>query len=187
MRNCTEAFAPGRYARPMPTLRLVLLLLLALTALPGHAQSPIYHCIAADGHPVFTDQPCSSLQATAAPATAASASAPSLRPPAVTCAADVDALRGAVIDAFANADANRLAGLILWAGYGEHAAVADIRALAGLMRRPLVGIDLPDDGSASDGTAALVVRTVPPDGSDDPGETRFAIERHAGCLWLRQE
>ncbi|UGB38541.1 DUF4124 domain-containing protein [Frateuria soli] len=167
----------------MPTLRPVLLLLLALAALPARAQSPIYHCIAADGHPVFTDRPCASLQATPAPASSATDPPPSLRPPAVTCAADVDQLRGAVIDAFANADANRLAGLMLWGGYGEHAAVTDIRELAALMRRPLVGIDLPPDGSGSE----LVVSTVPDDGGEESGQTRFAIEPRAGCLWLRQE
>ena len=166
----------------MPTPRFTLLLLLVLVALPPRAQSPIYHCIAADGHPVFTDQPCANLQATPAPASSA-AETPSLRPPAVTCAADVEQLRGAVIDAFANADANRLAGLMLWGGLGEHAAVSDIRALAALMRRPLVGIDLPPDGSGSE----LVVSTVPEDGSEESGETRFAIEPRAGCLWLRQE
>ncbi|MGN2242381.1 DUF4124 domain-containing protein [Frateuria sp. GZRR33] len=164
-------------------LRLALLLLLAIAALPARGQSPIYHCIAADGHPVFTDQPCANLQATPAPTSSAAAEAPSLRPPAVTCAVDVDQLRGAVIDAFANADANRLAGLILWGGYGEHAVVADIRALAALMRRPLVGIDLPPDGSGSE----LVVSTVPEDGSDQADQTRFAIEPRAGCLWLRPE
>ncbi|MGN6282655.1 DUF4124 domain-containing protein [Frateuria sp.] len=171
----------------MPPLRLALLLLLAMAALPARAQSPIYHCIAADGHPVFTDQPCAKLQATLAPTSSTPAQTPSLRPPAVTCAADVDQLRGAVIDAFANADANRLAGLILWGGYGEHAVVADIRALAALMRRPLVGIDLPGGDAGDAGASELIVHTVPEDGSMESGDTRFAIEPRAGCLWLRQE
>jgi hypothetical protein len=161
-------------------LRPAFLMLLLLIALPARAQAPIFHCVAADGHPVFTDQPCSSLQATPAPASAATAAAPSLRPPATTCAADVEELRAAVVDAFAHRDANRLAGLMLWGGYGQHAAVADIRALAALMQRPLLGIDLPHEGGAE-----LVVRTAADDG-EDSGETRFAIEPHAGCLWLRQ-
>jgi hypothetical protein len=135
---------------------------------------------------VFTDQPCASLQATPAPASSAIGDAPSLRPPATTCAADVETLRAAVVDAFAHGDANRLAGLMLWAGYGEHAAVDDIRALAALMQRPLVGIDLPDDGSGDGAPSELVVRTVPDEGSDDDGETRFVIEPRSGCLWLRQ-
>lgn len=170
-----------------------LLLLLASLALPGRAQTPIRHCVGADGQPVFTDQPCASIHATPAPAISGSAPAPSLRPPAVTCAATADELRGAAIDAFASGDANRLAGLMLWAGYGEHAAVADIRALALLMRRPLVDIDAPA-GTASSGSAAtqgapseLIVHTVADAGSGTTQATRFAIERHAGCLWLRQE
>jgi hypothetical protein len=177
----------------MPTLRLALLLLLALTALPGRAQTPIYHCVGADGHPVFTDQPCASVQATPAPSTSAPGAAPSLRPPAVTCAADLDELRQAAVDAFAHADANRLAGLMLWTGYGERAAVTDIRGLVALMRRPLLdvgvsGDDAPDEQSASaDAPHELIVRTAAGDGGDGSEETHFAIERHAGCLWLRQE
>jgi hypothetical protein len=167
----------------MSTPRLALLLLLALAALPARAQAPIYHCIAADGHPVFTDQPCASLQATPAPASSATGSAPTLRPPAVTCAVDEDQLRDAVVDAFANGDANRLAGLMLWPDYGERAVVSDIRGLAALMRRALVGIDLAPDTTMPE----LVVQTVPEDGSGEGGETRFAIEPRAGCLWLRQE
>lgn len=174
----------------MPSLRLALLLLLALAAVPARAQSPIYHCIGADGHPVFTDQPCASVDATPAPAVSSTSAPPSLRPPAVTCAADVDQLRQATIDAFANGDANRLAGLMLWAGYREHAAVADIRNLAELMRRPLVDIEvsggqMPGDPAVADGASqALIVHTTADDGST--AETRFAIELGAGCLWLRQ-
>jgi hypothetical protein len=48
------------------------------------------------------------------------------------------------------------------------------------MQRPLLGIDLPHEGGAE-----LVVRTAADDG-EDSGEARFAIEPHAGCLWLRQ-
>jgi hypothetical protein len=173
----------------MPVLRLSCLLLLSLAAFGARAQTPIHRCIGTDGQPVFTDQPCASLQATPAPTTSAASAPPSLRPPAVTCAADADALRQAAIDAFADGDANRLAGLMLWAGYGEHAAVADIRALAALMRRPLLGIELAgpaDDPTAAD-APALVVRTVATDGSGGSNETRFAIEPHSGCLWLRPE
>ncbi|HET6805212.1 MAG TPA: DUF4124 domain-containing protein [Frateuria sp.] len=167
----------------MPLLHSALLLLLALATPAAYAQAPIYHCIAADGHPVFTDQPCASLQATPAPASSATGGAPLLRPPAVTCAVDEDQLRDAVIDVFANQDANRLAGLMLWAGYGEHAVVSDIRGLADIMRRPLIGIDLAAGATMSE----LVVQTASEDGSEEDSETRFAIEPRAGCLWLRRE
>jgi hypothetical protein len=168
----------------MPFLRLVLLMLLALAATQARAQTPIRHCVGADGSPVFTDQPCASVQATPAPAASvAGRPAPPLHPPALTCAANLDQLRQAAVDAFASADANQLAGLMLWSGYREHTAVADIRALAALMRRPLLGIEVP----AGDGDATqLVVRTVDADGGGGTDETRFPIERHSGCLWLRQ-
>jgi hypothetical protein len=167
------------------------LLLLTLVVLPASAQTPIHRCIGADGQPVFTDQPCAALHATPAPAVAGTQAAPSLRPPAVTCATDLEQLRQATLDAFANADANRLAGLMLWSGYRERTAVADIEALAALMRRPLVAIDAPSaatSAAAADTAGAppeLVVHTLAGDGSD--AQTRFAIERHAGCLWLRQD
>ena len=170
----------------MPLPRLVLLLLFALVVLPARAQTAIRHCIDADGHPVFTDPPCASLQATPAPATSGAAPAPSTRPPAVTCAADEDQLRQAVIDAFASGDANRVAGLMLWSGYGEHAAVADIRSLGVLMKRPLLDIQTSDPPAGTGDASALVVRTVSADGSGSTEETRFPVERHAGCLWLRQ-
>ena len=170
----------------MPALRLALLLLFALLVLPARAQTPIHHCVGTDGHPVFTDQPCASMQATPAPATSAPDTVTSTRPPAVTCAADEDELRQAVIDAFASGDANRVAGLMLWAGYGEHAAVADIRGLAALMKRPLVDIQVPDASPGGSDAPTLVVRSVAADGSGSTDETRFPIERHAGCLWLRQ-
>jgi hypothetical protein len=82
---------------------------------------------------------------------------------------------------------------MLWSGYSDHAAVADIRALATLMQRPLVDISAPADaGSADppadrDATATLVVRTMADDGTGRIDETRFAIEPRSGCLWLRQD
>lgn len=172
----------------MPALRLSLLLL--LLAVPcAHGQTVIRHCLDAQGRPVFTDQPCALLQATPAPAGSSADPVPSPRAPAVTCAADVAELHQAVIDAFAAQDANRLAGLMLWGGYGKHAAVTDIRALAALMRQPVLGIeaspDTGDPGSAA--PAQLTVSTVAQDGSGATEQTRFAIERRAGCLWLRQE
>lgn len=167
----------------MAVLRVALLMLFALAMAPVRAQTPIRHCVGADGSPVFTDQPCASVQATPAPATSVAAPASAVTQPAVTCAADLDDLRQAVVDAFASGDANRLAGLMLWAGYRQHAAVADIRALAALMRRPLLGIDVP---AGDDASPQLVVRTVGGDGDGGTDETRFPIARHAGCLWLRQ-
>ena len=185
------------------TSALLWLLLLA-AAVPVQAQNPIHHCIGAHGNPVFTDQPCASLDATpvgAAPPSARDDSAPPDAPPPLLCAATTAQLRQSVIDAFAQRDANRMAGLMLWDGYGHGAAVADIRSLALLMRRPLLDLqpsggattDPPPAGAASSGAAPdaaatgaqLRLQLAGTDASGSPHELRFDIVRRAGCLWLR--
>lgn len=162
-----------------PVLALLLLLSLLACALPARAQDAIHHCVDAQGNPVFTDQPCASQHAT--PVQAPAAAAPGLPIPLQRCASTAAGLRQHVIDAFAARDPNRLAGLMLWHGYGHVSAVDDIRALARLVRQPLLEIHFGDDpgSSADNGDDALQLRTL---GGDD---ARFAVVRQAGCLWLR--
>jgi hypothetical protein len=188
----------------MRLLAAVLWFILLIWATPAVAQNPIQRCIGANGSPVFTDQPCTALQAAPlAPATTQSENSHPLEPRATLCAATLDELRQSVIDAFANHDANRLAGLMLWNGYGHGAAVADIRTLSVLMQRPLLDLSPARDsppaagGSSADPFATatplalpsvsdqLVLHTAGTDGSGSPHELRFDIVRHAGCLWLR--
>lgn len=185
---------------------ILLLQILMLLAVPAAAQTAIHRCIGANGSPVFTDQPCAALNATPVnPPTRAVDDAGMVAPPTL-CAADRQALRQAVIDAFAERDANRLAGLMLWSGYGHAAAVADIRSLAALMRQPLLDIDPGSDPTPARPASAdtlddpfathtppapppashqLVLHTAGNDGSGTPHERRFDIVRRAGCLWLR--
>jgi hypothetical protein len=188
----------------MRLLSALLWFILLIWAAPATAQNPIQHCIGANGSPVFTDQPCTALQAASVdPAAKPSESSHPLEPPPTLCAATLDELRQSVIDAFANHDANRLAGLMLWNGYGHGAAVADIRELSTLMQRPLLDLSPARDsppagnGSSADPFAPttppapppvsdqLVLHTAGTDGSGSPHELRFGIVRHAGCLWLR--
>ena len=197
----------------MHRLSVLLCLLLLFCAKPAAAQTAIHRCIGANGNPVFTDQPCTTLQATpVAPATTASTATslpqPAAAPP-VLCAASYGQLRQNVINAFASRDANRLAGLMLWGGYGRGAAIADIRSIGTLMRQPLLDIsptaDAPtasNDSPAPAGSSAppagsnapattpadsnqLVLHMAGNDGGDSPRELRFEIVRRAGCLWLR--
>ncbi|KZC33951.1 MULTISPECIES: DUF4124 domain-containing protein [Rhodanobacter] len=182
---------------------LLPLILLAVTA-PVAAQSPIHRCIGANGGAVFTDQPCTALQASPVNPDDPPVQAASLRePPPILCAASPGELRQSVIDAFASRDANRLAGLMLWDGYGRGAVIADIRSLAELMKQPLLDVDLP--GGATPAPAAsidtppvtdtapatpspgeqLVLHTAGNEGSGVPRELRFDLVRQAGCLWLR--
>ena len=192
----------------MRQLAALLFLVLLVCAVPASAQTDIHRCIGADGNPLFTDQPCAALQATPVkPAVAASsASQPAAAPP-VLCASSLGQLRQNVINAFASRDANRLAGLMLWGGYGHGAAIADIRSLDSLMKQPLLDISPADDTEPSgnppapsgnsagpldpDPSAApttsnqLVLHMAGNDGSGNPHELRFEVVRRAGCLWLR--
>ncbi|GAB3781554.1 DUF4124 domain-containing protein [Dyella agri] len=184
----------------MRTFALLLLLPLLAFALPARAQNPIHRCVDAHGNPLFTDQPCTSQQAMPVqappPTPAASVAAPGVPVPLQGCATTATELRQRVIDAFAARDPNQLAGLMLWHGYGHVSAVDDIRALAGLVRQPLLeihlGADTADDPAmpGSTGTPAaapasadeLQLRTG---GVGDERSARFAVARQAGCLWLR--
>jgi hypothetical protein len=191
-----------------PSAALLCLILLAWT-LPVLAQTEIHRCIGANGSAVFTDQPCAALQATPVNPVATSGNdTPPPAPPPLLCAASLGALRQSVIDAFASHDANRMAGLMLWSGYGRGSAIADIRSLGELMKQPLLDVGTPDDpasGSESPalatsdadpiapdtppapppGNAQLVLHTAGNDGSGSPHELRFNVVSRAGCLWLR--
>jgi hypothetical protein len=193
-----------------PSAALLCLILLAW-AVPALAQTEIHRCIGANGGAVFTDQPCAALQATPVnPVARPGNDTPPAAPPPILCAASLGALRQSVIDAFANHDANRMAGLMLWSGYGRGAAIADIRSLGALMKQPLLDVGSPDDPapgtdspapatatsdadpSAPDtppapppANAQLVLHTAGNDGSGSPHELRFNVVSRAGCLWLR--
>ncbi len=187
---------------------LIALLCLSLLAWGGStvAQTTIHHCIGAKGTPVFTDQPCASLDATPVrPGNASHSTSSPTKPAPVLCAASRQALQQEVVDAFTNHDANRLAGLMLWNGLARSAATADIRLLAGLVEQPLLGLgSAPDEDigpeavypartatssvppSPTATTAQhLIVRTTEHDGESTPA-LHFNIERKAGCLWLRR-
>ncbi|WP_114238868.1 DUF4124 domain-containing protein [Dyella sp. C9] len=182
----------------------LLLLLLLLSPWGAWAQDGIHRCVGADGNPVFTDQPCAALQATPVASTPAPASTAAMSvapaaalasPPPVLCASSVAALRQSMVDAFATRDPNRLAGLMIWNGYGREAVVSDIRSLGALMQRPLLDIGEADEDEPAatssagpprtNGDTQLVVRTASDDGSGVPRETRFSVVRRSGCLWLR--
>ncbi|HEY8586145.1 MAG TPA: DUF4124 domain-containing protein [Rhodanobacter sp.] len=186
----------------MYRLLALLCLVVLVQVAPAAAQTPIHRCIGADGSPVFTDQPCAALQAspvTAAPGAGQNATS---GPPPVLCAGNIDVLRQSVLDAFARGDANRMAGLMLWDGYGHGAAIADIRSLTDAMKQPLLGVDIPDQSapapasSLADPFSMDVSPTPPRDASqlvlqlaggdgDSLRELRFNVVRQAGCLWLR--
>ena len=194
----------------MRSLKLLLWFALILWAVPGRSQTDIHRCIDASGRALFTDQTCASMQATAVHAApkpsddvtpVATLAATPTEPPPILCAGTFNELRQSVIDAFANHNANRLAGLMLWNGYASWTAVADIRALSVLMQQPLLDAGPPDsaavspsdspDGTSGDGSTQnapaagqLVLHLAGIDGSGNPRELRYSIVHRYGCLWL---
>jgi hypothetical protein len=195
----------------MRLLKLSLWFALILWAWPGRSQTDIHRCIDTSGRALFTDQTCASMQAKSVhPAPKPSdevthvttLAATPAEPPPILCAATFSELRQSVIDAFANRNANRIAGLMLWNGYDSATAVATIRALNALMQQPLLDAGPPDDTNAqpSDngdsptgdmpatdaaGSGQLVLHVASNDGSGNPRELRYGVVRRYGCLWLR--
>lgn len=203
--------------RAMRQAAALLCLIMFASALPAAAQTQIHRCIGANGGAVFTDQVCAALQATpvtAPPPSTSNSTLPVTSPLPTLCSGNVDALRQSVIDAFAARNANRLAGLMLWDGYGRGGVINDIRSLNDLMKQPLLDVEVAGQGSANaapdttadlggmsadpfDTTApvgpppvppagrSLVVRTAGNTTSGGASERRFSIVHRAGCLWLR--
>lgn len=188
-------------------MRRLVFLLLMLGAPALQAQTAIHRCVAADGTPVFTDQPCSSLDATIA-ATVTAGDTRSAEPGGI-CPMTPAALKTRVAAAFNAGDANALAGLMLWQGYGRSAAVAGMRRLQSLVREPLVGFG---DAADTDDAGTPTLPTSPPfadnadtasnasEGNDDANtltlrlggvddgsgnQASFGIVPRAGCLWLQ--
>lgn len=149
-----------------PLLLLLLFVLAGLASAAAHAQGGIHRCVDAAGRPVFTDRRCADLDATPAlPTTAPAAAAAdggNVAPDAAPtlCTADIGELRQQVTDAFASHQANRLAGLMLWDGYGERGAVERIRDLAALVAQPLLDLRDGDPGGYTVGTTSTPNRAI---------------------------
>jgi hypothetical protein len=170
------------------------------------APQPIYRCLGPDGSTMFSGTPCNqdSLAQGALPEVAAIGD----RTPLHLCPLDPDELRARVADAFLAHDINRLAGLMLWQGYGKRAAIARMQALSSAMRQGLLAIDLrsrasplapvAEPGAFFGGDAGMAVRGNGPDLADgdapvpthlrislDGGhELSLPIAGDHGCWWL---
>ncbi|MGY3229267.1 hypothetical protein ACVWWJ_000751 [Luteibacter sp. HA06] len=165
-------------------MKRALALLLLLIALPAVAQTTIHRCVGTDGRPIFSDQQCTSIGATSimppAPAAASTSAtdAPAGPTTGLLCAKDVAGLREGIAQAFANHDANRIGGLILWNGYGSGGAVENIRNMESLVRQPLLAVE----GNEAGGLDAV---TSGPGKEAATRRAHFNVVRESGCLWLR--
>jgi hypothetical protein len=189
----------------MMWLVALLLLGIPLASSAGAAtQTHIHHCVSASGTPVYTDQPCSSMDAVPAVRTDHPlATRRSTGPRA--CPRDRAALAKRVAAAFRSGNVNALAGLMLWRGYAQRGAVRDVRQLGKLMHWPFLGIAQvarpPPAASATPPMAGLPP-LVPPPPTSAPRTSRrhaltvqldrptapdvsFTIMRLDGCLWLQ--
>lgn len=173
------------------------LCLCALVALAPLAQAQIYHCIGPHGEQVYTDQPCASPAPSAVSNPAADTAFGNVCPGSPT------GLRRAVSNAFDTHDVNSLAGLILWRGIGQGAAIDRLRSLKAWLKQPVTDIALvqgasppyagdasPDTIYASNGQAIVVAPSLQPVGlrvstGGANGSTRdFGISEFGGCWWL---
>jgi hypothetical protein len=199
--------------RPLSALLCLIAYCLLPSCLSGQvmAQTTINHCIGANGGAVFSDQSCAALQATPVgpdKPTTNSAASPGARALRTRCAASIDKLRQSVIEAFAQHDANRLAGLILWDSYSQRSVSGELRSLDELTKASLLDITMhgmsdtnrgPPPAQSPGGTmldpfatAAAPVAASDANqmvlhaaGHDGPQERHFDLVRRAGCVWLR--
>lgn len=183
--------------------RALLFLLLTAGALAGTLaapvvsarDAPVYHCIGANGEPVFSGQPCSALQLPSSSTGAAAPETPVAPQTHGFCAADAEELRARATAAINAHDANRLAALFLWEGMDGATALAHLRGLAAVVDGPVLGLQIENATPAPTGstptppadgaTALLIRRASDPWNAVSPEETRYPLVQRDGCWWLR--
>jgi hypothetical protein len=187
----------------------MLLLLAGMLTLPvvGHAQDGINRCVNAAGENIYSDQPCSDLQATDRPSPGNNLVSSGHRiVVARTCARKPEELLFDVRNALAAQDVNRLAGAYLWTGMGSREAYSLMDRLSAFSARPLVDAQLVSSPSTSDSPPAVdadaaspaenIPAATPPapdlirveqtsSASDAATATSYLrIVPAAGCLWV---
>lgn len=167
--------------------------LIALLASAPLAHAQVYRCVGAQGEPVFSGEPCG----TPAPSGTAAGPAQSF---AGVCADSPQSLRDEIAKAFARHDVNRLAGLILWAGYDQGSARATLQSLKAWLQQPLTGIavvyatgpPIAEAAPLAGGGAPTAIEPLHAAAQTPSGfrvstaeDTRdFSISQSGGCWWL---
>lgn len=198
-------------ARPAPAL-IVILLALLVWSTPAAAQG-IRRCVDAQGMSVFTDRPCSEMNAVPmqAPPAGEGNLASGLRGGFSQrgCARSPEDLLDRVRSAVEARDVNRLAGHYHWSGTGSGSGRRLMDALERIAGRPLLSAELlypePPDAPAPP-EDPYAIAPAPPDRyqpaaapsppremrvlqmrGDDASQvsrTVFHLRRNAGCWWI---
>lgn len=178
-------------------LRLLLLAVLALGALPVKAQ--VRRCTASDGSTIFTDRRCQDLGAAERLARdAAPRIAPLYRN---ACSRTLQDLVYELTASIDGRDVNRLAALYQWTGMSTTGGYAIMDRLQRIVERPLVDVSPIYAGGSADPHAgpdgdyypqvsirrapvALRIEQTLANGST-PSHTVLGLRRHLGCWWVR--
>ena len=175
----------------------VSLILIVLAACGTLHAATVHRCIGEHGEIAFSETRCASGRDLGA--TEVESSSPSQAPRSAlaprastspTCPASPDALRDRIVEAFAQRDANALAGVMRWDGIRGGSANARMRELVDFTERPLVGVELGGEAiEASLGDepppAPATLLTVRTGGlASGESEREFRVTQSEGCYWL---
>ena len=118
---------------------LILALLSAAAWWPSHAAAQVRRCTGPDGNAVYTDRPCEYIGAVERVPHAQAGQAMNSRRYG-GCARNIRDLVYEMTSAFDARDANRLAGVVHWAGMSTRTAYGLMGRLDALAKRPLIDI-----------------------------------------------
>jgi hypothetical protein len=176
---------------------VVLLVLLWIVVSPAHAGG-LHRCVDANGSPIFSDQPCEDLGASARRESApASGAASTGRLHARTCARTPEGLLRGLKIALAAGDVNQISAFYHWPGIGTTEADEILKRMQQLIGRPLVSAELirahplaDVDGFQTVASAqpaeATAIELVQSRSTADNTQVRttFALIQYVDCWWL---
>lgn len=178
-------------------LRHWLLLLCLLAPAIGQAADGLNRCVGNDGIAIYTDRPCSGVQA--APENSPPAGDPGGAHFARNCARTREDLLEDLRGALEAGDVNRLASFYHWPGQSSSSAEHLMDRLEELSKRPLVSVDWVPPDPSTESFAAIAASDLPPPppppmlirieqfssrDSIETVSTVFQLHANAGCWWV---
>jgi len=152
-------------------------LLLATPAAVADSGQRIHRCLGPHGETVFSGLPCSALGPDLAKPAAPAASGAREDAGAVACPATPADLQARIADAVTRQDANALAALLRWDGFGTGSAARAMAELRKLVAQPLLAAEPGPDGRSMEIRTGQAL-TGPVQAID------FRVTTDGACLWL---